>query len=217
MAQPQPHQTALMLIDMQRGFIDKASPLCIAGAASSIPACATTLRAARERNIAIVHVRRSYAANGSNVEAVRYSAWERGGKPLSAAWPDSIDPPVELVEQPGELVLTKPSFSAFFGTDLHDLLRARGITTLLLAGTTTPNCVRATAYDALQLGYNAAVITDATSSRTPQAQAANLEDLAAVGIQLLSSIAFATTGLETLRDQEAEKALACADGGRVFH
>ena len=63
------------------------------------------------------------------------------------------------------------SWSAFFGTDLDFLLRARGIGTLVLAGTTTPNCIRTTCYDALSLDYNVAVIEDCTSSRTPAVQA----------------------------------------------
>lgn len=206
----EPARAAFLLIDMQNGFIDTTSPLCIAGATATVPACAHTLAAAREHGLAVFHVRRAYAADGSDVEAVRWETWAEGGRPLSAADPASLDCPPELSPAPGEPVIMKPSWSAFFGTDLAALLRARGIGTLVLAGTTTPNCVRSTAYDGLALGFNVAVLRDATSSRSPEAQEANLADMEAVGIQLLHTDDFAANGLLHVRDTEAEVARAVA-------
>ena len=194
----EPARAAFLLIDMQNGFIDGASPLCIAGAAATVPACAHALAAAREHGLAVFHVRRAYAADGSDVEAVRWEAWAEGGRPLSSADPMSLACPSELAPAPGEPVVVKPSWSAFFGTDLDFLLRARGIGTLVLAGTTTPNCVRSTAYDGLARGFNVAVLRDATSSRSPEAQEANLAD------------DFAANGLQHVRDTEAEVARALA-------
>ncbi len=206
----EPARAAFLLIDMQNGFIDGASPLCIAGAAATVPACAHALAAAREHGLAVFHVRRAYAADGSNVEAVRWEAWAEGGRPLSSADPMSLACPSELAPAPGEPVVVKPSWSAFFGTDLDALLRARGIGTLVLAGTTTPNCVRSTAYDGLARGFNVAVLRDATSSRSPEAQEANLADMEAAGIQLIHTDDFAANGLLHVRDTEAEVARAVA-------
>ena len=206
----EPARAAFLLIDMQNGFIDGASPLCIAGAAATVPACAHALAAAREHGLAVFHVRRAYAADGSDVEAVRWEAWAEGGRPLSSADPMSLSCPSELAPAPGEPVVVKPSWSAFFGTDLDVLLRARGIGTLVLAGTTTPNCVRSTAYDGLARGFNVAVLRDATSSRSPEAQEANLADMEAAGIQLIHTDDFAANGLLRVRDTEAEVARAVA-------
>lgn len=206
----EPVRAALLLIDMQNGFIDAASPLRIAGAAATVPACAHALAAAREHGLAVFHVRRAYAADGSDVEAVRWEAWAEGGRPLSSADPMSLACPSELAPAPGEPVVVKPSWSAFFGTDLDALLRARGIGTLVLAGTTTPNCVRSTAYDGLARGFNVAVLRDATSSRSPEAQEANLADMEAAGIQLIHTDDFAANGLLHVRDTEAEVARAVA-------
>lgn len=206
----EPARAAFLLIDMQNGFIDGASPLCIAGAAATVPACAHALAAAREHGLAVFHVRRAYAADGSDVEAVRWEAWAEGGRPLSSADPMSLACPPELAPAPGEPVVVKPSWSAFFGTDLDALLRARGIGTIVLAGTTTPNCVRSTAYDGLALGFNVAVLRDATSSRSPEAQEANLADMEAAGIQLIHTDDFAANGLLHVRDTEAEVARAVA-------
>lgn len=206
----EPARAAFLLIDMQNGFIDGASPLCIAGAAATVPACAHALAAAREHGLAVFHVRRAYAADGSDVEAVRWEAWAEGGRPLSSADPMSLSCPSELAPAPGEPVVVKPSWSAFFGTDLDVLLRARGIGTLVLAGTTTPNCVRSTAYDGLARGFNVAVLRDATSSRSPEAQEANLADMEAAGIQLIHTDDFAANGLLHVHDTEAEVARAVA-------
>lgn len=206
----EPARATFLLIDMQNGFIDGASPLCIAGAAAAVPTCARALEAARAHGVPVYHVRRTYAADGSDVEAVRWKAWAEGGRPLSPADPISLDCPPELAPAPGEPVVVKPSWSAFFGTDLDALLRARGIGTIVLAGTTTPNCVRSTAYDGLALGFNVAVLRDATSSRSPEAQEANLADMEAAGIQLIHTDDFAANGLLHVRDTEAEVARAVA-------
>ena len=206
----EPARATFLLIDMQNGFIDGASPLCIAGAAATVPTCARALEAARAHGVPVYHVRRTYAADGSDVEAVRWKAWAEGGRPLSPADPISLDCPPELAPAPGEPVVVKPSWSAFFGTDLDALLRARGIGTIVLAGTTTPNCVRSTAYDGLARGFNVAVLRDATSSRSPEAQEANLADMEAAGIQLIHTDDFAANGLLHVRDTEAEVARAVA-------
>ena len=206
----EPARATFLLIDMQNGFIDGASPLCIAGAAATVPTCARALEAARAHGVPVYHVRRTYAADGSDVEAVRWKAWAEGGRPLSPADPISLDCPPELAPAPGEPVVVKPSWSAFFGTDLDALLRARGIGTIVLAGTTTPNCVRSTAYDGLARGFNVAVLRDATSSRSPEAQEANLADMEAAGIQLIHTGDFAANGLLHVRDTEAEVARAVA-------
>jgi nicotinamidase-related amidase len=62
-----------------------------------------------------------------------------------------------------------------------------GVDTLIMAGTTTPNCIRTSAYDAIALEYNVAVAADCTSSATEEIQRVNLEDMARIGVQLLHS------------------------------
>lgn len=205
-----PARAAFILIDMQNGFIDASSPLCIAGAAATVPACARALGTARAHGLTVYHVRREYAADGSDVEAVRYGTWAENGKPLSSVWPESLACPPELEPREGEAVVVKPSWSAFFGTDLHERLASAGIRTVVLAGTTTPNCVRSTAFDGLALGLNVVVLRDATSSRAPEVQEANLADMEQVGIQMLHTDDFATSGLLHARDTEAEASRAVA-------
>lgn len=209
-----PEHAALLMIDMQYGFIDEGSSLCIAGARATLSACKQALDAARSHGIVPVHVRREYAADGSNVESTRYETWLAGGKPLSQASTDpaSLDFPPETSPHNGETVVVKPRFSAFFGTNLDALLRAQGITTVVLAGTTTPNCIRSTCYDALSLDYNVVVLKDATSSRTPEVQRANIEDMAFIGAQIMGVSEFAAHALESTRDIVAEQRAKTAAG-----
>ena len=75
--------TALLVIDMQNGFLSERSPLYIDGAAATVPACAEMIAFCREQNVPVFFVTRVYAADGSDVEHTRYEAWAKGGKPLS--------------------------------------------------------------------------------------------------------------------------------------
>lgn len=204
---------ALVLIDMQNGFLDPASSLCIAGAAATVPACACALAAARARGVPVVYALRRYAADGSDVEAARVPAW-LADRALSDACADprcSADVPAAIAPQPGDTVLYKPRYSAFFGTGLDALLRARGVDTVLLAGTTTPNCIRSTCYDALSLDYNAVLLADCTSSRSEEVQRANLQDMVCAGALAIDAARFAARGVAGLPDRLALARVLCAD------
>lgn len=83
----------------------------------------------------------------------------------------------------GEHVISKKRFSAFWGTHAASLLRRLGTTHVVLAGVQTPNCVRATAFDAVAEDFPAvSVLADGTASASDEVQAANLADLRAVGV-----------------------------------
>ena len=181
------NHTALLVIDMQKGFLSPASPLFIDGAPGTIPACREVIGRCRAAGIPVIFVTRRYRADGSDVEKARRKLWEAGGRPLSPGCPAelSADMPPELGE--GDLRLVKPRYSAFFATELDLLLRRRGIQTLLLAGTTTPNCIRTTCYDALSLDYDVIVLSDCTSSKTEEIQQSNLRDMKNAGASVMTS------------------------------
>lgn len=181
-------KTALLIIDMQKGFLNPASPCCIAGAEATVPACAAAAEFCRREGIPVFFITRRYRADGSDVEHSRYQAWAQGGKPLSPGCPEEISAefPEALRPREGDYEIFKPRFSAFFQTELDLILRRLGVETVLLAGTTTPNCIRASCYDALSLDYNVVVLSDCTSSMTEEIQQANLRDMANVGARLLT-------------------------------
>ena len=189
--------SALLVIDLERGFLDPTSPLCIRQAAATLPACGQVIAHARKVGIPVFFVTRTYRANGSDVENSRYQGWRDGGKPLApgSTGPGSIETPPEVTPQPGDYTIRKPRFSAFFQTELDLILRRLGVHTLYLAGTTTPNCIRTTCYDGISLDYNVAVLTDCCSSNDEDIQRSNLRDMANIGAYLLTSEAF-LSGME---------------------
>ena len=186
----------LIIIDMQNGFINPESPLCIKGAKATVPACAETIAACRAKSIPVIFVNRAYRADGSDVEHTRKAVWERGGKPLTpgSTGPISVENPPEFSRRKEDYEIIKPRYSAFFQTSLDLLLRRLGVDTVVLTGTTTPNCIRTTCYDAISLDYRVVVLEDCCSSNSEEIQQANLLDMANVGAEIWMSSEF----LETL-------------------
>lgn len=185
-------RAALLVIDLERGFIDESSPLCIRGAAATLPACGKAIAYAREAGVPVFFIHRAYRANGSDVEACRYPGWQAGGKPLApgSTGPGSVETPPEVTPQEGDYVVLKPRFSAFFQTELDLILRRLGVRTLYLTGTTTPNCIRTTCYDGLSLDYNVGILTDCCSSNSEEIQQANMVDMANIGATLMTCAEF---------------------------
>lgn len=180
---------ALIVIDMQNGFLNPESPLCIRGARSTVPACARVIAACRREEIPVIFVNRAYRADGSDVEHTRCQVWAEGGRPLTpgSTGPLSVENPPELGRRPEDYEIVKPRYSAFFQTSLDLLLRRLGVDTVVLAGTTTPNCIRTTCYDAVCLDYKVTVLEDCCSSNTGEIQRANLLDMGNIGAKILSS------------------------------
>ncbi|MCF2663532.1 cysteine hydrolase [Oscillibacter valericigenes] len=202
---PNPTRSALILIDMENGFVDPRGGHCIRFAQSTVPACVRALGLSRSKGIPVFFVKRIYRADGSDVELTRYAAWKAGGRacmPASAGF-NSAQAPEGLRPQPGDYTIIKPRWSAFFQTELDLILRRLDVRTVILAGTTTPNCVRTTCYDAIALEYNTVVLTDCCSSQTEEIQRVNLEDMERAGAILMDSTAFADYGPETVADLSA--------------
>lgn len=185
-------RSAFIIIDMENGFIDPASPLCIAGAAATVPVLASAAEAAREKGIPVFYVKRIYRADGSDVENTRYECWKSAENVLTpdSAGPCSIEEPAALAPRPEDYIIIKPRFSAFFQTELDLILRRLGVRNIILTGTTTPNCIRTTAYDGISLDYNVIALEDCCSSQTPEIQRANIDDMARIGVTIMTSDEF---------------------------
>ena len=69
--------------------------------------------------------------------------------------------------------------------DLDSMLKKSGVDTVILAGTTTPNCVRTTCYDSIAYDYRTLVLARCTSSQTDEIQHANLEDMRRAGAEII--------------------------------
>ncbi|MBQ3257020.1 MAG: cysteine hydrolase [Oscillospiraceae bacterium] len=186
-----PNKTALLVIDMQEGFLNPESPTYIPTAQDTVPACIAVQRKARELGIPVYFVIRRYAKDGSDVEFTRYYAWKQGGKPCSGPEsPIGWNMPKGFEVLPWDTVLFKPRYSAFFNTHLDSLLRRQGIDTVVVTGTTTPNCIRATVFDAISLDYNTVVLSDCTSSVNEEVQRVNLQGMESIGAVIATAARF---------------------------
>ena len=177
--------TALRVIDMQRDFVTTGAPLCVEGAAATVPVIAELLDwCRRSGRIAIFHVVREYDPSGIDLERSRFEQFQRVPGGVRGTPGAEIIP--ELQPLPGEMVIAKPRFSAFFHTKLDLCLRRLGVDSLLIAGTQYPNCIRATVTDALSLDYRVTVLSDCCSARTPEIAEGNLTDMRNLGARCLT-------------------------------
>jgi nicotinamidase-related amidase len=137
--------TALVLIDVQKGFDDPAWGL--RNNARAEENMAALLRAWREAKRPVIHVRHESKNPGSPL---------RPGQPGCE---------IKEIVRPlaGEPVFAKSVNSAFIGTGLEDYLRRNGLTALVLAGLTTDHCVSTTARMAGNLGFEITIAGDATA------------------------------------------------------
>jgi nicotinamidase-related amidase len=108
-------------------------------------------------------VRTLIRPDGSN----RLPHWKRDGRWECVEGTPGAEAPPELAARPGEHVLGKPFYSAFGNADVDRLLRAAVVDTLLVAGTYTHACVRATVLDAYQRGYRVWLASAAVGSYDP--------------------------------------------------
>ncbi|MGI6206445.1 MAG: cysteine hydrolase family protein [Anaerovoracaceae bacterium] len=184
-------KAALIVIDMENGFVDGRSPFCIKGAAETVPAISKIAGTFREKGLPVFMVRRVYRDDGSDVEKTRLDSWLASGRPCSVSAEEYMSPDFVKGLEPenGDYVINKPRWSAFFGTELDVMLRRLGVDTVVIAGTTTPNCVRTTCYDANALEYSVVIVSDGTSSNSPEIQKVNLGDMERIGAEISDSAA----------------------------
>jgi nicotinamidase-related amidase len=151
-------RSALVLVDLQHDFW----PDDVAATSPQLPSSVSALLArARAAQMLVVHVRARFQADGSDWMH-RYRL--RGWIPCIEGTPGVETLPF-AGEVPGEPVVVKHSFDGFLGTDLHQVLTSRGVTTLYIAGLVTSTCVLFTASTATQLGYMVSVVADCCSDR----------------------------------------------------
>jgi nicotinamidase-related amidase len=198
-ARPFPYEfdlehTALVLIDMQRDFIEPGGFGASLGNDVSlleaiVPATRAVLEAWRRAGGWVVHTREAHLPDLSDCPPAKR---DRGhptlrigdvgpmGRVLVRGEPGSriID---ALAPVDGELVLDKPGKGMFHATGLHETLQARGITHLLFGGVTTEVCVQTSMREANDRGYEGLLLEDCTESYFPAFKAATLEMIRAQG------------------------------------
>ena len=165
---------ALVVVDVNRGFTDPASPL-VCDLDRVVAAIARLLVAFRGAGLPVAYTTVAYDEAARQVAAA-FIAKVPALLTLEAGsvWAE-IDP--RIAPRPDEPVLTKLWASAFFGTPFASFLTAHGCDALVVTGASTSGCIRATVVDALQHGYRVIVPRDAVGDRNPAAHEANLYDI----------------------------------------
>lgn len=189
-----PARTALVVIDMQRDFIEPGGfGESLGNDVTRLQAIVPTLRrvldAWRATGGLVVHTREAHAPDLSDCPPAkrrrgspRLRIGDAGpmGRILVAGEAGSAIVP-ELSPRDGELVIDKPGKGAFHATGLHAQLQQRGITHLVFTGVTTEVCVQTTMREANDRGYECLLIEDATESYFSEFKAATLAMITAQG------------------------------------
>ncbi len=189
-----PARTALIVIDMQRDFIEPGGFGASLGndvtrLQAIIPTVAALLAAARKAGIAVIHTRECHRPDLSDLPPAKRDRGDPSlrigdpgpmGRVLIAGEPGADIIPA-LAPLPGEIVLDKPGKGAFYATTLPADLARLGSRSLIFAGVTTEVCVQTTMREANDRGFACLLAEDATESYFPAFKAAALEMIRAQG------------------------------------
>jgi len=190
----EPAKTALLIIDMQRDFLEPAGFGEMLGNDVSqlrrtIEPNRKLLAAWRAAGLPVIHTREGHRPDLSDLPHAKRI---RGGGTTTIGDPgpmgrilvrgeDGHDIIPELYPLPSEPVIDKPGKGAFFATDLHAILQNRGIHKLIVTGVTTEVCVNTTVREANDRGYDCLVPEDCVGSYFPEFQEAGLKMIKAQG------------------------------------
>jgi ureidoacrylate peracid hydrolase len=177
-------RAALLIVDMQNGFCHPDGSVSRGGA--SIAHCqavvspvASLLAAARTCGVPVIFTRfvyrADYADGGILVHELRPHLKDRRAL-VQGEWDAEIVD--ELRPRPGDFVVDKNRFSAFYGTSLESILRSLDIHTLVVCGVTTNMCVESTVRDAGQRDYRVYVVRDAVGELDSERHAHALRAMA---------------------------------------
>ena len=161
-----PHHTAIVVIDLQQGIIQRQGaphPM-----ASVVANAARLLVAARSAGVKPVLVHVGGSPDGADRLHPAADEAMRSSSDLPPDWSDLIP---ELDQQPGDIVILKRQWGAFYGTDLDLHLRRRGINTILLCGVASEFGVESTARDAFERGYEQVFAEDAMTGLSAESHA----------------------------------------------
>jgi nicotinamidase-related amidase len=206
---------ALIVIDMQRDFLDPRGYVAQTGVDVSllrvtIEPVQRLLAGARALRVRVIHTREGHRSDLTDLTDFKRQRTEGSGAAIGSRGPlgrllvrgefghDIID---EVAPLPGETVIDKPGFGAFYATDLELLLRANGITHLVLAGVTSDICVHSTLREAVDRGFHCTTVSDACAAGDPEIHAAMLKCIAGEG-NILGRVMDANTVLREWHNQQ---------------
>ena len=189
-----PSRAALVIIDMQRDFLEPggfgaALGNDVALLRRTIAPSLRLLEQARAAGLTVIHTREGHRPDLADLPPTKKA---RGKLPAGIGDPgpmgrilvrgeDGHDIIPELYPLPGEPIVDKPGKGAFHATDLDAMLKNRGIAQLIVCGVTTEVCVHTTVREANDRGYECVVVSDCVGSYFPEFHEIGLKMIAAQG------------------------------------
>jgi biuret amidohydrolase len=189
-----PARTALVVIDMQRDFIEKGGfgdslGNDVARLEAIIPATADLIALFRAAGWPVIHTREAHKPDLSDCPPAKI---RRGNPSLHIGETGAMgrllvagEPGNQIVDAlapiDGEIVIDKPGKGMFWATGIHEQLQDLGITHLVFAGVTTEVCVQTSMREANDRGYECLLIEDATESYFAEFKSATIKMIAAQG------------------------------------
>jgi nicotinamidase-related amidase len=188
------NRVALVIIDMQRDFIEPGGFGAALGhkveyLQKIVPTVAGLLKTFRELRLPVIHTREGHCPDLSDCPPAKkrrgnstFRIGDRGpmGRILVLGEPGN-DIVHELRPEDGELVIDKPGKGAFYATDLQERLKELGITHLIFTGVTTEVCVQTSMREANDRGYECLLIEDGTESYFPDFKQATIRMIQSQG------------------------------------
>jgi nicotinamidase-related amidase len=165
--------SALLVIDMQRFFLDRDSPTFTCGGRAILPNVRKLVAAFREASRPVIYTRHVHHPDG--IDAGIMGWWWQGmcleGTPES-------ETAEEIAPLASEKVILKHRYSAFYNTDLETVLRCLKIEDLVISGVMTNMCCKSTARDAYHRDYRVFSLADGTATINEEMHLASLLNLA---------------------------------------
>jgi nicotinamidase-related amidase len=182
---PEPGRTALVVVDMQRGFLDPGEAMEVPPAREIVPVIQHLLGVFRAKRLPVVFTEFVYSESVPVLIGSLHPEHRPAppGSPRGFGLPSSsclegtasAETVPDLAPRPGEIVVRKRGYDAFSGTSLDDALRARNVTSLVVTGTMTDICVLATVTAALHRQYRVTLVEDGVATLWPEIQRATLD------------------------------------------
>jgi len=166
-------KAALLVVDMQRFFLDPSSPTFTCGGIAILPAVKRLIGAFRKIDRPVIFTRHVHHPNGFD-EGIMGWWWQ--GKCLEGTPESEVHDEIRPLSK--EKVIQKHRYSAFYNTDLETVLRCLKIEDLIISGIMTNMCCESTARDAYYRDYRVFFPADGTGSINEKMHLASLLNLA---------------------------------------
>jgi biuret amidohydrolase len=180
-----PGKTALLVVDMQRAFLDPGEAMEVPPARDIVPQIQALLDLFRGKRLPVIFTEFTYSEAVPVLVGLLHPEHRRAapgaprgfGRPSSSCLAGEANVRVvpDLAPRDGELVVAKHYYDGFNGTVLDAALRSRDVTHLVLTGTMTDICILGTVIGGMNREYRMTVVEDGTATLWPEIQHATLD------------------------------------------